>query len=239
MNHFPQGRVVLAAQNLVVSYADHTALAGVSLSISAGESVAIMGPSGSGKTTLLHALAGILPPSGGDITVSTGPAPLRLAGLGESERSRLRREEFGFVFQQGFLIPELTVVENVALPLLLAGHARRSAEADASVWLAKLGLGGLEKRRIGELSGGQAQRVAIARAQVTGAGVIFADEPTGALDSVTSTEVMSALLEVTADGSRALVVVTHDEQVAARCSRTVRLRDGRLDVVGATSEVSA
>ncbi|MBF0672821.1 MAG: ABC transporter ATP-binding protein [Salinibacterium sp.] len=226
---------LLSASRVSMTYPGTRALDGVDLAIYPGESVAIMGPSGSGKTTLLHALAGIITPTSGEVVVHTPHGAIAVNALAESERSRLRREEFGFVFQQGLLIPELTVVENVALPLLLAGRTRATAEAHAVEWLGRLGLGGLERRRIGELSGGQAQRVAIARAQVTGARVIFADEPTGALDSVTSTETMTALLEAATEDGRALVVVTHDDQVAARCSRVVRLRDGRLDVQAATT----
>lgn len=217
---------VLAAQNLRKSYGETTALAGVDFMISAGESVAIMGASGSGKTTLLHCLAGIIAPDSGSITLASPHGPIRVDDLGEAERSRLRRESFGFVFQQGLLIPELTAIENVALPLLLLGETRVAAEGVAAGWLGALGLAGLESRRIGQLSGGQAQRVAIARAQVTGAAVTFADEPTGALDSTTSAEVMDALIGSTTGRGRSLVVVTHDENVAARCGRVIRLRDG-------------
>jgi len=196
--------------------------------------VAIMGASGSGKTTLLHCLAGIVAPDTGSVVLSTAQGPLEVTGLNEAGRSRLRREAFGFVFQQGLLLPELTAVENVALPLMLTGVDRRAAEQTAAMWLAALGLAGFESRRIGQLSGGQAQRVAIARAQTTGAAVVFADEPTGALDSQTSAEVMDALIRSTTDRGRSLVVVTHDETVAARCSRLVRLADGRI-----VDEVSA
>jgi putative ABC transport system ATP-binding protein len=217
---------VVTAQNLRKHYGDTAALAGVDFSIAPGESVAIMGASGSGKTTLLHCLAGIVAPDSGSIAFAGPHGAVRVDGLVEAERSRLRRESFGFVFQQGLLIPELTAVENVALPLMLLGQDRAQAEGSASGWLAALGLAGMEARRIGELSGGQAQRVAIARAQVTGASVIFADEPTGALDSTTSREVMDALISSTTGRGRALLVVTHDESVAARCSRVVRLSDG-------------
>lgn len=219
---------VLAADHLVKSYGDAHALAGVSLAVAPGESVAVMGASGSGKTTFLHTLAGITVPDAGVVTFQSIAGPVRVSELGERERSRLRRESFGFVFQQGLLIPELTAVENVALPLMLSGHARREAEGRALHWLSVLGLHGLEARRIGELSGGQAQRVAIARAQVSGASVTFADEPTGALDSATGEEVMSALLESTTGQGNTLIVVTHDDSVAARCSRVVRMRDGLL-----------
>lgn len=218
---------VLEARSLTKSYGTTRALAGVDLTIHRGESVAIMGASGSGKTTLLHVLAGIVAPDTGTVTFqpSTGEA-VQVTGLGEAARSRLRRERFGFVFQQGLLIPELTAVENVALASMINGVRRADAVRHAASWLAALGLAGMEDRRIGELSGGQAQRVAIARAQATGAELVFADEPTGALDSHTSREVMDALLWSTTGQARTLVVVTHDPEVAARCSRIVAVRDG-------------
>ncbi|SEB84440.1 ABC transporter ATP-binding protein [Microbacterium hydrocarbonoxydans] len=220
---------VLEARSLTKSYGSTRALAGVDLTIHRGESVAIMGASGSGKTTLLHVLAGIITPDTGTVSFqpSTG-TPAELAGLSEAARSRLRRERFGFVFQQGLLIPELTAVENVALASMINGVKRADATAHAASWLAALGLAGMEDRRIGELSGGQAQRVAIARAQATGADLVFADEPTGALDSQTSQEVMNALLWSTTGQGRTLLVVTHDPDVAARCSRVVAVRDGRI-----------
>lgn len=221
-------RPVLHAAGLTKAYGSSIALAGVDFRIAAGESVAIMGASGSGKTTLLHSLAGIIRPDSGSVVLNALGGPVEVTALGESERSRLRRESFGFVFQQGLLLPELTAVENVALPLMLTGSPRKAAELSASDWLARLGLAGMEKRRIGELSGGQAQRVAIARAQVTGAAVVFADEPTGALDSTTSAEVMAALIAATAGNGRSLVVVTHDDDVAQRCARVVRLSDGHI-----------
>lgn len=220
---------VLEARSLTKSYGSTRALAGVDLTIHRGESVAIMGASGSGKTTLLHVLAGIITPDTGTVSFqpSTG-TPVELAGLSEAARSRLRRERFGFVFQQGLLIPELTAVENVALASMINGVKRADATAHAASWLGALGLAGMEDRRIGELSGGQAQRVAIARAQATGADLVFADEPTGALDSQTSQEVMNALLWSTTGQGRTLLVVTHDPDVAARCSRVVGVRDGRI-----------
>lgn len=227
---------VLQARGLQKSYGPTVALADVDLTIHRGESVAVMGSSGSGKTTLLHVLAGIISPDAGEVTFSPSAAPpVSVTALNEGARSRLRRESFGFVFQQGLLIPELTAVENVALALMITGQPRDAATAHATTWLGALGLAGMEDRRIGQLSGGQAQRVAIARAQVTGAEVVFADEPTGALDSRTSGEVMDALLWATSQQGRTLVVVTHDPEVAARCSRTIHVRDGRL----ATQEVSS
>ncbi|HEX6365584.1 MAG TPA: ABC transporter ATP-binding protein [Agromyces sp.] len=219
---------VIEASSLSMSFGQTRALAGVDLSVRTGESLAIMGASGSGKTTLLHCLAGITRPDAGTVDFLSGAGRVEITGLSERERSRLRREAFGFVFQQGLLIPELTAVENVALALMLNGMPRGRAEEYGRGWLAALGLAGMEDRRIGQLSGGQAQRVAIARAQVTGASVVFADEPTGALDSATSSEVMQALLDSTTGQGRTLVLVTHDAQVAARCSRIVDMRDGRI-----------
>jgi putative ABC transport system ATP-binding protein len=232
---------LLHASSLVLRYGSTTALAGVDLVIGEGESVAIMGASGSGKTSLLHCLSGILHPDAGTVRFDGPGGSIDLGTLSDTERSRLRREAFGFVFQQGLLIPELTAVENAALPLLLSGYSRREAEARAASSLGALGLGGLEARRIGELSGGQAQRVAIARAQVAGATLVFADEPTGALDSATSGDVMDALLRSTVGQGHTLVVVTHDDDVAARCSRVVHVSDGRItsDSGEATATVPA
>jgi putative ABC transport system ATP-binding protein len=219
---------VIEASGLSKKFGSTLALAGVDLSVRTGESLAVMGASGSGKTTLLHCLAGITRPDVGTVGFRSGAGRVEVTGLGERERSRLRREAFGFVFQQGLLIPELTAVENVALALMLNGMPRARAEEYGRGWLTALGLAGMEDRRIGQLSGGQAQRVAIARAQVTGASVVFADEPTGALDSQTSAEVMRALLDSTTGQGRTLVLVTHDAEVAGRCSRTVDMRDGRI-----------
>ncbi|MDT0157037.1 ABC transporter ATP-binding protein [Microbacterium sp. ARD32] len=220
---------VLHAHALTKAYGPAHALAGVDAAVHRGESLAIMGASGSGKTTLLHALAGIIPPDFGTVLFSPASGErIEVTALSETERSRLRRERFGFVFQQGLLIPELTAIENVALALMINGMKRSDATGHAAAWLHTLGLAGFEDRRIGELSGGQAQRVAIARAQVTGAELIFADEPTGALDSHTSAEVMDALLWSMSAQDRTLVVVTHDPQVAARCARTLHMRDGLI-----------
>ena len=221
------GAPLLAAENLIKTYGGAPALAGVSLTVRPGESLAVMGASGSGKTTLLHCLAGIIPPDAGRVRLFRDSAPpIEVTALNDDARSALRRREFGFVFQQGLLIPELTAGENVALALMLDGMPRLHAEQAAANALADLGLAGMEERRIGELSGGQAQRVAIARAQVTGARMLFADEPTGALDSRTSAEVMGQLLQTVQGTGRALVVVTHDSDVARWCGRIITLADG-------------
>lgn len=223
----------LSAAGLQVRYNDVVALNGVSFSVQDGESVAIMGPSGSGKTTLLHALAGIIRPHDGTVALRTldgqGRSQLvRVDELSDAARSELRLKEFGFVFQQGMLIPELTAIENVMMPLLLTGVTKSEANSRAGQLLQELGMTGFEQRRIGQLSGGQAQRIAIARARATQARVVFADEPTGALDSRTAAEVLALLLRSTAEQGRALVMVTHDQDVAAACSRVVRLRDGQV-----------
>jgi putative ABC transport system ATP-binding protein len=222
--------VRLRATGLLKSFGATRALDGVDVGVKAGEALAIMGPSGSGKSTLLLTLAGIERPDAGSVLYRADGRPeVDVAALPDRERSRLRRGDFGFVFQQGLLIPELTAEENVALPLMVTGAARPAALATAREWLGRLGLAGMEGRRLGELSGGQAQRVAIARAQAGGSTVTFADEPTGALDSATSREVMDLLLESTVGRGAALVLVTHDPQVAARCDRTLTLRDGKIE----------
>ena len=224
----PGGGPTLSARGLTKTYGMTTALAGVDLDLHPGESVAVMGASGSGKTTLLHCLAGIIRPSQGTVLLASSEGPIPVDALSDRRRSALRRDRFGFVFQDGALLPELTAVENVAMALMLRGTARGPAETYAAEWLAHLGLAGMEERRIGQLSGGQAQRVAIARAQVTGADVVFADEPTGALDHDTSQDVLQVLIRTTVGRGRTLVVVTHDHDVAAQCSRVVELRDGRI-----------
>lgn len=222
---------LLRAKGVSKAFGETQALTDANLDLYAGEAVAIMGPSGSGKSTLLHAIAGI-------ITIDAGKVILHrpddsgiddLAALPETKRSAFRLHRFGFVFQQGMLIPELTAEENIALPLLLAGRSRSEAMQRANAELARLGIPGLGNRRIGQLSGGQAQRVAIARALVAEPTIIFADEPTGALDSHTADDVLDALLASNAGADRALVIVTHDERVAQRCDRIVRLLDGQIE----------
>ncbi|MCC9309625.1 ABC transporter ATP-binding protein [Kitasatospora sp. RB6PN24] len=216
--------IVLEARGLELSFGPTPALRGADLAVEAGEILAIMGPSGSGKSTLLHCLAGILTPDAGEIEF----AGRRLDTMKEAQRSELRRDRFGFVFQFGQLVPELTAEENVALPLLLGGRKRAAALAEARSWFGRLGLDGLEARRSGELSGGQAQRVALARAMVTRPDVIFADEPTGALDSLTGEQVMDLLVSTAREHGTTVVVVTHEPRVAACADREVTVRDGRV-----------
>lgn len=217
---------VLTARSLVKRYETSTPLNGADLTLHSNESVAVLGSSGSGKTTLLHILAGILVPDSGSVTLTDGTRDLDLARLDSPRRAQVRRERFGFVFQHGALLPELTALENVALPLMLLGRSRQDAQTRADRLFAPLGLDGLQSQRIGQLSGGQGQRVAIARAQITEAPVVFADEPTGALDSRTAHSVLDLLLTATTSRGAALVVVTHDPAIARRCSRAVEIADG-------------
>lgn len=217
-------QTALTGRNLVKNFGAVKALAGVDVTIPAGQSVAVMGPSGSGKSTLLHCLSGILPVASGEITVGG----TSVTSLNDAGRSRLRLKAFGFVFQDGQLVPELPANENVALPLMLAGASRRSAIKEANSWLTKIGLESERKRRPGEMSGGQAQRVAVARALASSPSVVFADEPTGALDQATGHEIMQILTTTARMGGATLVVVTHDPNVAAWCDRLIEIRDGRI-----------
>ncbi|MFI6792566.1 ABC transporter ATP-binding protein [Nonomuraea sp. NPDC050383] len=222
---------VLAGRELTKRFGQTVALAGVDMTVRSGEAVAIMGPSGSGKSTLLHCLAGIMRPDSGEVRLEG----TRIDDMGERKRSALRRTRFGFVFQFGQLLPELPADENVALPLMLGGVTRTDAVRRAREWFGPLGLSGMETRRPGELSGGQAQRVAIARALVTRPAVVFADEPTGALDQTTGNDTMRLLVDATKHNGASLIVVTHDPGVAGWCDRTVEVRDGVLLAAGARS----
>ncbi|RKE22561.1 ABC transporter ATP-binding protein [Streptomyces sp. TLI_171] len=214
---------LIEARAVTLAFGETPALRGAELAVDAGEILAVMGPSGSGKSTLLHCLAGILTPDSGEIHFDGR----RIDRLGEQESSALRRDAFGFVFQFGQLVPELTAEENVALPLLLGGVKRPAALARARDWFPRLGLDGLERRRSGELSGGQAQRVALARGLVAEPRVLFADEPTGALDSLTGEHVMDLLVTAARDQGTTVVLVTHEARIAAYADRETIVRDGR------------
>ncbi|WP_326699573.1 ABC transporter ATP-binding protein [Streptomyces sp. NBC_01754] len=214
---------LLAARDLRKTYGSTPALDGASFSVHPGEVVAVMGPSGSGKSTLLHCLAGIVTPDAGTITY----AGREISSMSDGERSALRRSDFGFVFQFGQLVPELTCLENTALPLRLNGVRRKAAERTAREWLERLEVDDVAAQRPGEVSGGQGQRVAVARALAASPKVVFADEPTGALDSLNGERVMELLTESARSANTAVVLVTHEARVAAYSDRDVVVRDGR------------
>lgn len=215
---------VIEVKNVYKAYGSTLALRGIDLAIKKGEIVAIMGPSGSGKSTLMHCMAGIFKPDKGEVLF----AGKNLARMSDDERTRLRRTDFGFVFQFGQLVPELSAIDNVALPLILDGIKRSEAHEKAKPWFEKLQLDGLEQRTSAELSGGQAQRVAIARALVTEPQVIFADEPTGSLDSLSGERVMELMTNLARENNVTVVIVTHEPRVAAYADREVVVRDGKV-----------
>ncbi|MDX2642123.1 ABC transporter ATP-binding protein [Streptomyces sp. PA03-1a] len=215
---------LLTADGLHKSYGRTPALDGADFSIRPGEVVAVMGPSGSGKSTLLHCLAGIVVPDAGTITYRGR----ELSAMNDARRSALRRSEFGFVFQFGQLVPELTCAENVALPLRLGGTSRKEATRTGLEWLRRLEVEDVAGQRPGAISGGQGQRVAVARALVTGPRVLFADEPTGALDSLNGERVMQLLSAAARETDAAVVLVTHEARVAAYSDREVVVRDGKV-----------
>lgn len=225
MTHQVQhGPAVLEARRLTVRYGDTVALDAIDLAIAPGSRTAVMGPSGSGKSTLVHALAGVLQPESGEVWLEDE----RLDRLSEAARSRRRLSRLGMVFQFGDLVPELTLVENVMLPLQVLGTRARPARARALEMLDALGVADLADRRTGAVSGGQAQRAAVARALVHHPAVVLADEPTGALDSLTAERVLDTMTRVTGEVGTALVVVTHDHVVASHLDDLVVVRDGRV-----------
>jgi putative ABC transport system ATP-binding protein len=220
-------KIVLKAQDLTRKVSSPggslTIVDDVSLQIEAGESVALVGASGAGKSTLLALLAGLDLPTSGQVWIDG----TEITALDEDARAQLRAERVGFVFQAFHLLPALTALENVMLPLELAGHADASAVALAM--LQRVGLGERAGHYPRQLSGGEQQRVALARATVTRPPVLFADEPTGNLDTVTGEAICQLLFELNAETGTTLVLVTHDTKLAARCQRVLTLRAGRLD----------
>ncbi|WP_323181913.1 ATP-binding cassette domain-containing protein [Micromonospora sp. NBC_00362] len=208
------------------------ALRGVSLTVQAGDYVALVGPSGSGKSTLMHLLGGLDRPTGGRLVIGGRD----VNALAPPEMATLRNETIGFVFQAFHLLPRTSAVENVALPLVYRGVSARQRRERAAAMLGRVGLGHRLDHRPNQMSGGEQQRVAIARALVTEPTVLLADEPTGNLDSVTGAAVLELLEQLNAESGVALVMVTHDQEVAARAHRRITMRDG---VVVADSAVSA
>lgn len=214
----------LAAHGVSLAFGDTQALAEVSFTLRPGERMALMGPSGCGKSTLLHCLAGVLVPDRGEVRLGGEPFSARR----DAERSRTRLRDFGIVFQFGDLVPELTLQENVMLPLLLLGHSRSAAGERAARLLAEVGVAAEADRRAGMVSGGQSQRAAVARALVHEPRFVLADEPTGALDSTTAEEVLDVIVSMTQRLGAGLLVVTHDNLVASQLDQLVTMRDGRV-----------
>ncbi|MFE1909512.1 ABC transporter ATP-binding protein [Streptomyces gardneri] len=216
--------IILRAESVDLFYGTQLAVRGADFTLKRGEVAAIMGSSGSGKSSLLYCLAGVLPPSSGSVTFDG----VRLSSLPDGELSALRRTRLGFVFQYGELLPELTVEENAALPLRLAGISKTHAHAMAGQILGRLGMSELLRRRTSKLSGGQSQRVAVARALVHRPDVVFADEPTGALDSANADAVLAEFLQLARRQKTAVVIVTHDADVAAKADTQYTMSDGLL-----------
>lgn len=218
--------IIIRTDNIKKSYGETHAMRGISLEIKRGEVLAIMGPSGSGKSTLLHTLAGITRPDSGKVYFNG----LRIDNLTDKQRTLLRRSKFGFVFQFSQLVPELTAIDNVAVPLLLNGINRKAAYQKAEQWLNKVGITDAKLNHLAnQLSGGQIQRVAIARAMVINPEVLFADEPTGSLDSLNSELVMKMFIKTAKDNGTTVVMVTHEPTIAAYADREIIVRDGKLE----------
>jgi putative ABC transport system ATP-binding protein len=226
---------LIEARGVHKAFGQTPALRGANVTVRQGEIFAIMGPSGSGKSTLLHCLAGIFTPDMGEVLFD-GQV---VNAMSEADRTKLRRTAFGFVFQFGQLVPELTAADNVALPLLLNRTRRKVAYKTADTWLDKLGIGDKGARRTGELSGGEAQRAAVARALALAPKVIFADEPTGSLDSLTGEKVMGLLTDLARQQGATVVLVTHEARIAAYADRVATVRDGIVSAVDLPAAVAS
>ena len=216
--------MTLTARAITLSYGSDEVLRSVDVQLAPAEVVALTGPSGSGKSSLLYCLAGLVRPSSGSVRFDGR----ELTELSADEAAAVRRASFGFVFQQAELVPELTLAENVGLPLELVGSSRVDRRRRVAELLERLGIGEASRRRPDQVSGGQAQRAAVARALAHRPAVVFADEPTGALDSENGREVLRALIELAVDEGSAVLLVTHDHHVAAAAHRRVALSDGRV-----------
>ncbi len=227
-------RVIMSARGLEFWFGTTHALRGVDLDIRSDEVLAVMGPSGSGKSTLLHVLAGVLVPAAGSVHFDGRD----LTQLDEAARSTLRLHDFGFVFQFGQLLADLSAVDNVTIPLLMSGTSRRQALVRAREVLDGLGLGDHIDKLPGQMSGGQAQRVAVARALACSPRILFADEPTGSLDSLAAEQTMEALTTAARTAGAAVVIITHEPRTAAYADREVLVRDGLISAGSGLLEAS-
>lgn len=220
----PDKPAVLEAQSVTRTLGQTDILRGISLRVEPGEFISIMGPSGSGKTTLLYLLGALDAPSGGEILLEG----TRVSGLKDADRTRLRQQHLGFVFQFHFLLPELSALENVSIPALLAGVKKPEAEARARALLEQVQMSHRLTHRPGQLSGGEQQRVSIARALINRPRLMLADEPTGNLDSANAERIFALLETLNQEQGLAIVLVTHNEELAARTHRQIHLKDGRV-----------
>ena len=213
---------MLQARNLVKRYGELPVLRNVSLDVAAGEMVAIIGPSGAGKSTLLHLIGALDKPDSGSVTIGDTDVFRLPAG----KQAKFRNSRLGFVFQSHHLLPEFSAAENVAMPLWIKGLSRKSAMDSAAAMLERVGLGGRLQNKPSQLSGGEAQRVAIARALINQPAILMADEPTGNLDSANAEAIHSLFLELRRDLGQTIILITHNEALAARTDRTLVMRDG-------------
>lgn len=233
------GQVVIEAQDVQKTYDTGTvkvhALRGVSLQVKRGEMVAIMGPSGCGKTTLLNSLSGLDDFDSGLVLIEGND----ISRMADDRKTDFRARDMGFVFQTYNLLPVLTAAENVELPLIVSGTKPKVARERALESLERVGLRDRAGQRPAQLSGGQRQRVTVARALVNRPAIVWADEPTGALDSATATEIMDLIVDLNSTDHQTCVIVTHDPKVAARCHRTIHMEDGHIVRENSQAEMAA
>lgn len=215
---------MLHASHLFKAYDTLTVVRDVSLDVAQGEMVAIIGPSGAGKSTLLHLLGALDKPDKGNVRIRDTD----VFSLGARKQARFRNEQLGFVFQQHHLLPEFSAIENVAMPLWIKGKSRKAAISEAAAILERVGLGERTSHKPSELSGGEAQRVAIARALVNKPAILMADEPTGNLDTTNAEAIHNLFISLRRDLGQTIILITHNEALAARTDRTLVMRDGAI-----------